>query len=423
MKEFNKVIGYESIKNELMQVCDMLKNPERYIMLGAKIPSGILIYGEPGLGKSLMADCFAKESGMDTIRLRKTKSDDFASIITKTFEKAKEKAPCIVMLDDMDKFANEDARHKDADEYVAIQSGIDEVKGSAVFVLATANDIDKLPDSLTRAGRFDVKIEVCSPGEEDSLQIIKHYLSGKKLADDVDINDLHKMIEYSSCADLEAVLNEAAIKAAYNGKESIGMQDLVSAVLRMEYNAPDECTQVSQTRLNRVAIHEAAHLTVCEVLAPGSVGLVSLRKRGRDSLGGFVRRCKKLPEEEYDILVSLAGKVAEELYYCKADEGCENDIRRAKRRIRDMISDSAARGYGMVNVSNYDFNPSEAFNSKNEAVVQAELERYTIKAREIILKNSAFLELATDQLISKETLLYSDIKRIRQSVAIVSVPE
>jgi cell division protease FtsH len=141
MSEFDKVIGYEDIKMELKRYCDVVKNPEKYRKLGVQTPSGILMHGNPGLGKSLMAKCFIAESGRKVFTLRKNQSDgDFVNTIRETFEKAKQAAPCIVFLDDMDKFANEDREHPDAEEYVAVQAGIDECKGSEVFLLATVND-------------------------------------------------------------------------------------------------------------------------------------------------------------------------------------------------------------------------------------------------------------------------------------------
>lgn len=292
MSNFEKVIGYETIKSELMQVCDMLQNKEVYQELGAKFPNGVLLYGEPGLGKTLMARCFIDECNLETFTIRKNKSENFVGYITETFKKAKENAPSVIFLDDMDKFANEDNNHKDAEEYVAIQAGIDDVKGCDVFVLATANEIRKLPKSLTRSGRFDRCIEVCSPNSEDCLKIIGHYLSSKKVSVDINIEDISKMISYSSCAELETIMNEAAIIAGYKRKKCIEMSDVVSAALKMEYNSPDDFTKVSDSELKKIAIHEAGHLIMSDLLCPGSVGLASLRTHGRNSVGGFVRRCK-----------------------------------------------------------------------------------------------------------------------------------
>lgn len=421
MSAFDRIIGYQTIKEELLQICDMIHNREIYENLGAKLPQGILLYGDPGLGKSLMAKSFITESGLPAYIVRRDKgSDDFIGKITDTFEKAKKNAPAIVLLDDMDKFANEDDRHIDAEEYVAVQAGIDEVKGCNVFVFATVNEIRKLPRSLIRSGRFDRKIEVNSPTDRDAEEIIKYYLAEKKVSDNVNMDDLVKMVSYGSCAELETILNEAAIGAA---KEKIEMDDLVKSVLRMQYDAPDNFTKKSSDALKEIALHEAGHLVVSEILTPGSVGLASLRTAGRDSTGGFIHRCMPVTRRAHHILISLAGKAAVELYYSGVcASGCQSDIRKAADNIRDAISESGTGGFGMIDVANHRFpESSESFNSRNESVVHAELERYMFKAREILIKNRDFLEKAAQMLSEKETLLYSDIRKLRESIKITEV--
>ena len=424
MSAFDKIIGYQTIKEELLQICDMIHNREIYENLGAKQPQGILLYGDPGLGKSLMAKSFITESGLPAYIVRRDKgSDDFIGKITDTFEKAKKNAPAIVLLDDMDKFANEDDRHIDAEEYVAVQAGIDEVKGYNVFVFATVNEIRKLPRSLIRSGRFDRKIEVNSPTDRDAEEIIKYYLGQKKVSDNVNMDDLVKMVSYGSCAELETILNEAAIGAAYARKEKIEMDDLVKSVLRMQYDAPDNFTKKSSDALKEIALHEAGHLVVSEILTPGSVGLASLRTAGRDSTGGFIHRCMPVTRRAHHILISLAGKAAVELYYSGVcASGCQSDLRKAADNIRDAISESGTGGFGMIDVANHRFpESSESFNSRNESVVHAELERYMFKAREILIKNRDFLEKAAQMLSEKETLLYSDIRKLRESIKITEV--
>lgn len=424
MSAFDRVIGYETIKNELLQICDMIHNREIYEELGAKLPQGILLYGDPGLGKTLMAKSFIEESGLKSYIVRRNKgNDDFISDITDTFRRAKENKPCVIFLDDMDKFANEDSKHRDAEEYVAVQSGIDGVKNCDVFILATANKIWKLPSSLVRSGRFDRKIEVQRPTNKDADEIIEHYLSNKKVSGTVNMDDLSKMISYSSCAELETILNEAAISAAYKRKSSIEMEDLVKSVLRMQYDSPDNYTKTSAEDMKKTALHEAGHLVVSEVLCPGSVGLASLRSTGRNSTGGFIHRCKKFSRRVYHILVSLAGKAAVELYYSDTyASGCQNDINLAFNIIREGLSENATLGFGMIDVTTDRFpNTSENMNSRNEAVTQAELERYMLITKDILLKNREFLEKATAALIEKETLLHSDISILRDNTTITEV--
>lgn len=416
MNAFDKVIGYETIKEELLQICDMIHNRDVYKKLGAKLPQGVLLIGDPGLGKTLMAKCFIEECGIQAFTVRRNKgNDDFIGNITETFKKAKESAPSIVFLDDMDKFANEDDDHCDAEEYVAVQAGIDEVKDGDVFVLATVNEPWKLPNSLVRQGRFDRRIEVHYPSDKDSQSIIEHYLSTKAIADGLNIEDLSKMISHCSCAELETILNEAAVFAGYQRKDCIDMDDLVRAVLRSQYHSPDNFTMESAEELVRVAAHEAGHLVVCEVLEPNSVGLASLRSRGRDSTGGFIHRCKDSADKIYDVIVSLGGKAATELFYPEINaKGNYNDIERAYRMIRDSLYQEGSRGFGMVDVACHRFpKTSEGMNASSEAVAQAELERYQRIAKSIILDNRDFFEKIKSALVEKETLLYSEIQAIK----------
>ena len=415
MSTFDKVIGYDTIKKELQQLCDMIRNPDLYKEMGARIPRGILLYGDPGLGKTLLASAFIEESGLPCFTVRRNrKSDDFVEKIACAFKAAKKEQPSILFLDDMDKFANEDDRHRDAQEYVAVQSGIDEISDAFVFVLATVNEKWKLPDSLIRPGRFDRQINIERPSEEEARRIIEHYLSNKRVSDDVNMEDIAKMMSYSSCAELEMIINEAAINAASSRKTCIGMEELVQAVLRVEYDAPDFSSSIATDKLKQIAIHEAGHLVVSETLTAGSVGLASVRRTGKNSAGGFIHTCKRHAELTYPAMISLAGKAAVELYY-GYDTGCGDDIKTAYNSIRAQLSELGTKGFGMVDVSTRRFpETSQSMNSRNESVVQAELEALMIRTRGILIKNRVFLEKVAEQLVERETLLYSDIKALRE---------
>lgn len=422
MNEFDKVIGYESIKNELLQICDMIKNKEVYDSIGARLPQGVLLYGKPGLGKTLMAKCFIIESGLNAYTLRRNKgSVDFVDSITRIFDKAKQEGNCIIFLDDLDKFANEDVDHADAEEYVAVQAGIDEVKGCNVFVVATVNDIDKLPNSLLRSGRFDRVIEVQQPTDTDAREIIRYYLSNKKVASSVNMEDLSRMVSYRSCAELETILNEAAINAAYNRRKSVEMDDFVKSVLRMQYWSPDTSKKISPEDIKNTALHEAGHVVVSEILCPESVGLASIRINGRSETVGFIHRCKELKRRPYHVIVSLAGKAAVELYHSETvASGCQDDINHAINVLRTGIIYNASHGLSLMEiVSPIRRETSNA--EQTDAVTLAELERYMMKAKDILIKNRDFLEKTADALVEKETLLYSDIQAIKKNTTIVNV--
>ena len=443
MNSFDKVIGYDSIKSEMLRIVDMLKNRERYAALGAKIPRGVLMYGDPGLGKTLVATAFIRESGLfcRTVR-RKNGGPDFIKEIGKAFAEARENAPSIVFLDDMDKFSNEDERHRDAEEYVTVQSCIDECAGSGVFVIATVNDMDKLPGSLKRAGRFDLKIRFETPDGEDAKKIIRYYLAGKKIAEDVDFDDLVKMMSYSSCSELETILNDAAIRAAYAKKSCVEMEDLISSVLAMQYHIgtgwsvdPDDddddddddygfesdpsftVRKTAAEEIGRIALHEAGHLVVSEAVRSGSVGFATIRSDGSGT-GGYVHNCLPIERRRDLILMALAGKAAVELYHAETcASGCSDDIGRAVSLIRDGILDSGTHGLGAVDTS-YRTRYSETYLTMVETLVRAELEKNMFAVRDLLLKNRDFLEKVADALLKKDVLLYSNVRKIRESVTV-----
>lgn len=376
--------------------------------------------GEPGLGKTLLAKCFIDECGLKSYTLRSNKGGDkFVDEITATFEKAKQNAPSIIFLDDMDKFANDDDMHCDAQEYVAVQAGIDFVKGSDVFVIATTNDINKLPDSLVRTGRFDRVVIVQPPTQDDASKIIEHYLKNKKLSDDVDFNDLCKMMTYHSCSDLETLLNEAAIRAGYCKKDSIEMEDLINAVLRLQYKSPDELLQKNKDEIRKTAIHESGHIVVSEVLNSESVGLASIRSKGRNRVGGFIHKCKDDESLQNQVMICLAGKVATEMYYSDTcASGCRSDFKSAINLIRNGLAEEGTNGVSFLEFKNYCYELSTRAADNREAVVHAELERYILQTRAVLIKNKEFLEKTSEALAEKKTLLYSDIQSIKNSVTI-----
>lgn len=424
MSAFDKVIGYRGIKQELLQVCDMMQHREVYDALGAKMPRGMLLYGKPGLGKTLLASCLIAESGRKAFTLRRdTGGDAFLERIRDAFARAREQAPTIVFLDDMDKFANEDRGRRDAPEYVAVQACIDDCKGQEVFVLATANDIDKLPDSLVRSGRFDIRLKVEAPDGKDSEDIIRYYLRDKQVAGDLNFEDLTKMVSYSSCADLEQTLNDAAIHAAFHKRSRIGIEDFVEVILRDKLDYPEDFFREDDDSIRKTALHEAGHLVAAEVLYPGSVGMAAIRNEPGSGCNGFVHMCREIPETMGYVRIAMAGKAAVEQYYAEDRAGgCEDDLLKASHIIEDYISREAGRGFGLFrpHVSRT-LDISDGMSDRMLAIVQAEMERGFFATKNILLKNRAFLEAVADALMEKKALLHSDIRAIRERVSVTDM--
>ena len=425
MKEFDKIIGYEPVKKELKRICDILVNSEKYEKFGVKPSQGLLIYGEPGVGKSLMADCFIKATKRKCFVCRKTKANgDFVDEITKTFEDAKTHAPSIILLDDMDKFANEDDRHTDTEEYVAVQSGIDNVKGSDVFVVATANDVYKLPYSLKRTGRFSKKLEIRPPEGKDAENIIKFYLSQKENVGEIDIKEITRLLNSRTCADLENIVNEAGIYAASEGKEQVEHNDMVRACLRVLYNAPEAEEEVlfsnSSERNRMTAYHEAGHVVVAEVLEPESVTLASIANYDGDVNGitAYYQTKDYYNSIRYmknRVKVVLGGKAATELEYGEIDVGASNDLQRAFKITARFIDDYCGFGFDSYVPIPNSVNTIDRCSDK----IGFFINNYYNEVKEILAKNREFLEKIAGKLLEKTTIMMSDIQEIKKTCKIV----
>ena len=422
MKEFDKVIGYASVKRELEMICDVLRNPEKYARLGVNFPSGLLLHGDPGVGKTTMARCLVEASGRKTFTCRKLKPNgDFVKEITQTFDEAKKAAPSIVFLDDMDKFANGDDMHRNSEEYVTVQSCIDEVKGNGVFVLATANRLGNLPDSLLRAGRFDKVIEVKNPSGKEAEAIIAHYLGKKSFVADVNASEIAKILDGYSCADLEAVINEAGIYACFAGKESIDMDDVVRACMRVIFDAPENLEGYGDEVLESIAYHEAGHAVVAEVLEPESVNIVSVcthesRTGGITSLYRSKDYFTSKHYMENRVRCLLAGKAATEVKYGEVDVGANSDIQRAFDIVERFVDNYCSTSFDRWENAN----SSVATIERKEMQTYSEIERYYAEARKILIKNREFLDKLAAALFEKKTVIARDIKAIKATCKLVA---
>lgn len=421
MSSFDKVIGYESVKDEVARICDVVKNREKYRKLGVKLPNGLLLYGDPGLGKTLIANCFLEESGRKTFVCRKNlPNGEFVKYLKGVFEDAKNNAPSIVMLDDFDKFANEDEDHKNAEEYVTVQSCIDENKNCDVFVIATANELSLIPRSLLRAGRFDTTIQVGKPSGEDAEKIMRYYLSKKKVTADIDFKLLAKILNGMSCAELETIVNQAGIYAGYENKNTIDFDDIVKAGIRTIYDAPETITEdVEDNEI--VSYHEAGHAVISELLEPGSVTLISVGKH-EGSVGGFTayyrdeKYWQSVDMMENRIMCLLGGRCATELKYGKVDVGSARDIDRAVLVIQRIITQYGGLGLDKCVLHSCGYELSNSMRYYQERTVSDELERYYRKAKELLVENRAFLDKLAKEIGERKLLTAKEIKQIKESL-------
>lgn len=416
MSAFDKVIGYEKEKEELYQLCDMAKNPEKYSALGVRLPHGILLHGVPGVGKTLMASALIEEMGEGRNRyvLRKDKSnEEFVESISKTFQDAKAHAPSVIFLDDIDKFSA-DSDSRNPEELIAVQSGIDEVKGADVFVVATANEIRELPRSLRRAGRFDRILEICPPNRKEAVEIVRHYLKDKKVAADVTAESVARLMDGNSCAALESVLNEAGIYAGYENKPEIGREHIVRAVLRDIFEADESVNEMSAAAKEEVAYHEAGHAVAALAFDAESVGLISVRPSRSDARGVTQIFKSENYFGSYDrmherVIALLAGRAAVELKYGRLDVGAASDLDRASAIVQRFIVDYAASGFALFHHDNHDgissCNQEDGITAERSAM----LARCYEEAKDVLRKNWAFVEKLAAALVERDTLVYEEI--------------
>lgn len=413
-RAFDAVLGYEDVKLELVQLLDRLEDPAKYEALGVPEPHGLLLYGRPGVGKSTIAKCFLEASSRQTFVCRKDKPNgDFVKDIVRIFDEAADAAPSIVLLDDMDKFSNEDEGHRDAEEFVTVQACIDKVKDKQVFVIATANSINKLPESLIRAGRFDCITQIKCPQGTDAELIVAHYLARKPFVEDPDVRCIARLMEDRSCAELETVVNQAGAYAAFEGRQTVQMKDMIKAILRIIFQAPEK-SNADERSLPLIACHEAGHALMAELLEPDSVDLVTVLTHDSDAAGvtslhrdALYFHSKKLMETR--VMVLLAGKAATEICYGHVDTGTISDLRRAFDIVHRFVDDYCSFGFDKFV---YTRECSNDVYARRDAQVASELDRYYVQVRQLLIENRAALDKLTAHLLEEKTLLGSQVQHV-----------
>ena len=433
MSEFDAIYGYADAKRELEQIADVLKHPEHYENFGATMPSGLLIEGAPGTGKTLMANCLIAESGLPSFVCRKDRTgNDMLTHIRDTFDRALEEAPSIILLDDMDKFSNNPYNLRNTDEFVTLQASIDRCLGNGVFVIATVNDAEKLPNSLVREGRFDRVIKVEPPLGDDAFQIIEHYLAGRAVPFAARTEDIVGIMEGHSCAFLETVINEASLAAGYELADSIRLEHLVQAYVRIESKggllaaaSPDDTLLTAggePTRRAIVAFHEAGHVVATEALCPGSVSIAFIcRQHGR--LSGITKRGGRdiVPDTYGDLWKNLqfllAGSIAVEQRFGTPCVGSGRDNDEAAELVKHLLRDTAMGGsyYTTSGPLRMDM-PGEVEDATNH-VCGVELDHARREVRALLAKYAAQVAAVADILYEQGYVLADDIAAVMEAVA------
>ena len=433
---FAQVAGLKEEKEELEEIVDFLKEPGKYTGVGARIPKGVLLEGPPGTGKTLLAKAVAGEAGVPFFSIS---GSDFvemfvgvgASRVRDLFEEAKHNAPCIVFIEEIDAVARRrgtgmggghDEREQTLNQLLVEMDGFGVNEG--IIVMAATNRVDILDPAILRPGRFDRKVAVGTPDIGGREEILKVHAKNKPLGDDVNLQQIAQTTAGFTGADLENLLNEAAIIAAKENRSFIAQKDIKRAFIKVGIGAEKKSRIISDKEKKITAYHEAGHAILFHVLPDvGPVYTVSIIPTGVGAAGYTM----PLPEKDemfatksrmlQDIMVSLGGRIAEEIIFGDITTGASSDIKKATKTARRMVT-----RYGMsdhIGVICYDDDDDEVFIGKDLAHAKAHSEEisgeidkevkhiiddcYT-KAKDIILQHEDVLHSCAQLLLEKEKI-------------------
>ena len=441
---FKNVAGLDEEKEELREIVDFLKEPTKYMQVGARIPKGVLLVGPPGTGKTLLAKAVAGEAGVPFFSIS---GSDFvemfvgvgASRVRDLFEEAKKNAPCIVFIDEIDAVARRrgtglggghDEREQTLNQMLVEMDGFGANEG--IIVMAATNRVDILDPAILRPGRFDRKVTVGRPDVKGREEILHVHAKGKPLGEDVDLKQVAQTTAGFTGADLENLLNEAAIYAAKENRAFIMQEDITHSFIKVGIGTEKKSRVISDKEKKITAYHEAGHAILFHVLPDvGPVYTVSIIPTGNGAAGYTM----PLPERDemfntkgkmtQDIIVSLGGRIAEEMIFDDITTGASQDIKVATKTARAMVTRYGfSESLGLVN---YDSDDDEVFIGRDLAhtrsfsediarsideEVKRIIEDCYDKAKKLLTDNIQVLHGCADLLLEKERITREEFESL-----------
>ena len=443
---FTKVAGLEEEKEELEEIVDFLKNPQKYTGVGARIPKGVILVGPPGTGKTLLAKAVAGEAGVPFFSIS---GSDFvemfvgvgASRVRDLFEEAKKNAPCIVFIDEIDAVARQrgtgmggghDEREQTLNQLLVEMDGFGVNEG--IIVMAATNRVDILDPAILRPGRFDRKVAVGRPDVKGREEILGVHTKEKPLGEDVDLHRIAQTTAGFTGADLENLMNEAAINTAKEGRKFLTQMDIEKAFIKVGIGAEKRSKVISEKDKKITAYHEAGHAILFHVLPDvGPVHTVSIIPTGVGAAGYTM----PLPEQDelhmtkgrmlQNIMVSLGGRIAEEIIFDDITTGASQDIKQATSMARAMVTEyGMSEKLGMINYGGdnnevfigRDLAHTRTYSEEVASEIDSEVKRIIdecyAKAKRIILDHEDVLHSCCALLMEKEKIGQAEFEALFQ---------
>ena len=443
---FTKVAGLEEEKEELEEIVDFLKNPQKYTGVGARIPKGVILVGPPGTGKTLLAKAVAGEAGVPFFSIS---GSDFvemfvgvgASRVRDLFEEAKKNAPCIVFIDEIDAVARQrgtgmggghDEREQTLNQLLVEMDGFGVNEG--IIVMAATNRVDILDPAILRPGRFDRKVAVGRPDVKGREEILGVHTKEKPLGEDVDLHRIAQTTAGFTGADLENLMNEAAINTAKEGRNFLTQTDIEKAFIKVGIGAEKRSKVISEKDKKITAYHEAGHAILFHVLPDvGPVHTVSIIPTGVGAAGYTM----PLPEQDelhmtkgrmlQNIMVSLGGRIAEEIIFDDITTGASQDIKQATSMARAMVTEyGMSEKLGMINYGGdnnevfigRDLAHTRTYSEEVASEIDSEVKRIIdecyAKAKQIILDHEDVLHSCCALLMEKEKIGQAEFEALFQ---------
>ena len=442
-KTFKDVAGLKEEKEEVQELIDFLKNPKKFTKMGARIPKGVLLVGPPGTGKTLLAKAIAGEakvpfffiSGSDFVELFVGVG---ASRVRDMFKQAKQTAPCLIFIDEIDAVGRQrgtglggghDEREQTLNQLLAEMDGFGENEG--IIILAATNRPDVLDPALLRPGRFDRQVTVNNPDVSEREEILKVHAKNKILNETVNLKNLAERTPGYSGADLENLLNEAALLAVRRNKNAISMEEIDEASDRVLMGPAKTSKKVTDYEKRIVAYHEAGHAVSGIVLPNGEeVHKITIIPRGM--AGGYTQMLPKeertlvytKKELEEQIITLLSGRASEETYMNEISTGASDDLKRATKIARSMVTEYGMSSLGPMQYEHRsesvflgrDYNKTKDFSDQVALQIDQEVKKIIdscySKAKDIVSKEKKLIDVLAQTLITKETLTKEEIEKI-----------